>query len=52
MGRNSKDVYGADGSTNMLSFSPDKLTIVTDPSHPLFDERHALPFDEATVERV
>lgn len=36
----------------MLSFRPDKLTIVTDPAHPLYDERHALPFDEPTVRNM
>ncbi len=49
MGRNSKDVYGADGSTSLLSFYPDKLTIVTDPAHPLYDERVKLPLDEAMI---
>jgi len=52
MGTNSKTTYGADGSSNLLSFYPEKLTIVTDPSHPLYDERHALPFDEATVRNM
>lgn len=52
MGRSSKEVYGADGSTNLLSFAPEKLKIVTDPSHPLYDERHALPVDDATVRNM
>ncbi len=52
MGRSSKEVYGADGSTNLLSFAPEKLKIVTDPAHPLFDERHALPLDDATVRNM
>lgn len=52
MGRSSKEVYGADGSTNLLSFSPEKLKIVTDPAHPLYDERHALPVDDATVRNM
>ena len=52
MGANSKTTYGADGSTSLLSFYPEKLTIVTDPEHPLYDERHKLPFDEATVRNM
>lgn len=52
MGRSSKEVYGADGSTNLLSFAPEKLKIVTDPAHPLYDERHALPVDDATVRNM
>lgn len=49
MGANSKTTYGADGSTSLLSFYPEKLTIVTDPAHPLYDERVNLPLDEAMV---
>lgn len=52
MGANSKTTYGADGSTSLLSFYPEKLTIVTDQAHPLYDERHKLPFDEATVKNM
>jgi ParB family chromosome partitioning protein len=52
MGRSSKEVYGADGSTNLLSFAPEKLKIITDKSHPLYDERHALPVDDATVRNM
>jgi len=49
MGLNTKTVYGADGSSNLLTFYPEKLTIVTDPAHPLYDERVNLPLDEAMV---
>lgn len=52
MGRSSREVYGADGSTNLLSFAPEKLKIVTDKAHPLYDERHALPVDDATVRNM
>lgn len=52
MGANSKTTYGADGSTSLLSFYPEKLTIVTDPNHPLYDERHKLPCDDATVRNM
>lgn len=52
MGANSKTTYGADGSTSLLSFYPEKLTIVTDVAHPLYDERHKLPHDDATVKNM
>lgn len=34
MAKKSKDVYGADGQSNLLNFDPDKLTLVTDESSP------------------
>ncbi len=49
MAKNSVDAYGATGKTNLLMFDPLTLTIVTDPEHPLFDERVNLPLDEAMV---
>lgn len=49
MGKNSIDVYGAVGKTNQLMFDPSTLTLVTDPNHPLYDERVHKPIDEATV---
>lgn len=49
MGKNSKDVYGADGKTNALTFDPDKLVLVTDKNHPLYDERVHLPVNENMV---
>lgn len=52
MGRNSKDVYDADGSTSLLSFVPEKLQIVTDKAHPLYDERATLPLDDAMVKNI
>jgi len=52
MGRSSKEVFGADGSTNLLSFYPEKLTIVTDPASPLYDERINLPLDEAMIRNI
>lgn len=52
MGANSKTTYGADGSTSLLSFYPEKLTIVTDPVHPLYDERINLPLDDAMVRNI
>ena len=39
MAKNSKDVYGAKGKTNVLLFDPADLTIVTDEKSALFDKR-------------
>lgn len=47
--KNSVDVYGASGKTNVLIFEPEKLHLVTDPTHPLYDERVHLPIHEPTV---
>lgn len=52
MAKNSKDAYGAVGTTSLLSFDPDTLVIVTDPKHPLFDERAKLEPDEAMILNV
>lgn len=49
MAKNSVDAYGASGKTNVLSFETGALKIVTDPKHPLYDERILLPLDEAMV---
>lgn len=49
MAKNSKDVYGASGKTNVLTFEPEKLHLVTDKTHPLYDERIHLPIDEGMV---
>jgi len=52
MGANSKTTYGADGSTSLLSFYPEKLTLVIDPNHPLYDERINLPLDEMMIRNI
>lgn len=49
MAKNSIDAYGASGKTNVLSFTPEALHLVDDPSHLLYDERIHLPLKEATV---
>ncbi len=49
MAKNSIDVYGASGKTNALKFDPENLHLVTDKSHPLYDERVHLPIDEGMV---
>ena len=38
MSKNSVDVYGASGKTNALKFDPENLHLVTDKTHPLYDE--------------
>lgn len=47
--KNSVDTYGAAGKTNLLLFEPEMLKLVTDKSHPLYDERVNLPIDENMV---
>jgi ParB family transcriptional regulator, chromosome partitioning protein len=37
--RNSIDVYGASGKTNLLTFDPDKLKLITNKKHHLYDPR-------------
>lgn len=39
MAKDSKVVYGASGKTNVLTFEPENLHLVTDKTHPLYDER-------------
>ncbi|EOV8176850.1 hypothetical protein ACOIQQ_001253 [Raoultella planticola] len=41
MAKDSKVVYGASGKTNVLTFEPENLHLVTDKTHPLYDERIA-----------
>lgn len=52
MAKKSKDVYGADGQSNLLTFDPTKLTLVTDESSPLYDPRVHLPVDEAMARNI
>lgn len=49
MAKNSIDAYGAAGKSNVLFFRPEDLTLVSDPAHPLYDERIHEPLDEAMV---
>ncbi|VAL43514.1 Uncharacterised protein [Enterobacter kobei] len=46
MAKNSIDAYGASGKSNVLCFEPEKLHLVIDMSHPLYDERIHLPVSE------
>lgn len=49
MAKNSIEVYGASGKTNVLTFEPEHLHLITDKTHPLYDERVHLPIDEGMV---
>lgn len=49
MAKNSIEVYGASGKTNVLTFEPEHLHLITDKTHPLYDERAHLPIDEGMV---
>lgn len=37
---------------NLYVMEPDKLTIISDPAHPLYDERINLPLDEQLVKNI
>lgn len=52
MSKNSIDAYGAEGKTNLLSFDPDKLTLVEDASHALYDPRVHDPVDASLVASI
>lgn len=50
--KNSVDAYGAEGKTNVLMFDPDKLIIVEDKNHPLYDRRIEKPLTEMFIANV
>ena len=50
--KNFSETAGAEQRTNALLFDPEKLHIVTDERHPLYDPRHALPVDPALVASI
>lgn len=52
MGRSTKEVWQADAAGALLLYEPEKLTLVNDPAHPLYDERVNLPVDEALVRSI
>jgi ParB family chromosome partitioning protein len=47
--KSSRDAYGAEGEQKILLITPDKLVLVEDKNHPLYDDRVHLPVDEALV---
>lgn len=52
MGLSQKDTYGADGALSGLTFDPEKLYLVVEPDHPLYDERVHDPIDDAMVRNI
>jgi len=52
MAKNSIAAYGAQGKTNVLMFDPEDVLLVTDPKHPLFDERVNMPLSEGLVRNI
>jgi len=48
----SKHDMGAEGKSDLFLYDPEKLTIVTDPKHPLYDPRVKLQIDESTVKSI
>jgi ParB family chromosome partitioning protein len=52
MGKSSKNANRARGSTNLLMYLPEDLTLVTDETHPLYDPRVHLPVSEAMVRNI
>jgi ParB family transcriptional regulator, chromosome partitioning protein len=52
MAKNSKEAYGATGESKVLMLDPEKVKIVTDKKHPLYDERVNLPVSEALVKNI
>jgi ParB family transcriptional regulator, chromosome partitioning protein len=52
MARNSRQAYGATGETKVLHLEPERLTLVKQREHVLYDKRVELPVDEALVESI
>jgi ParB family transcriptional regulator, chromosome partitioning protein len=50
--RNSIDVYGASGKTNLLTFDPDKLKLITNKKHFLYDPRVENALEETLIASV
>ena len=49
MAKSSKDVYGAASEQKVMLIAPEKLKLITDEKHPLYDKRVHLPVDEGLV---
>lgn len=47
--QNAAQMYGAQGRKDLLMLAPESITLITDPEHPLYDERVNLPIDESMV---
>src|SRR5579863_309070 len=50
--KNSIDAYGASGKTNLLTFDPEKLLLVEDESHPLYNPRVKIHTNESLVASI
>jgi ParB family chromosome partitioning protein len=48
-GKAGKKLAGSQGSISALLYDPEDLVIVTDPKHPLFDERTELELEESFI---
>lgn len=48
----SKQTYGSLGRTDLHWFDPNDLTIITDPAHPLFDERANMPPNQKYIDSI
>jgi ParB family chromosome partitioning protein len=52
MAKSSVEAYGAEGEQKVLLIPPERLKLITDPKHPLYDKRVHLPVDEGLVESI
>ena len=50
--KNSAETYGASGRTNLLMFDPDKIKLITDKKHFLYDPRVEKPVSEELVASI
>jgi len=50
--KNSTDTYAAAGRTNLFLYNPEDLVLVSDPNHPLYDERVKLPIEPSMVQNI
>jgi ParB family transcriptional regulator, chromosome partitioning protein len=51
-GTNTATTYGSQGRSDLLYLDPEKITLVTDDKHPLYDPRVHLPVEDADVQNV
>lgn len=52
MGSDSKKFYGALGRADLLFLDPEKVVVVTDKDHPLWDERAEMPVPEKMIASI
>lgn len=51
-GQNAVQRMGGEGRKDAIAFRPEDLVIVTDPKHPLYDERATMPLDEGMIANI